>query len=358
MWWPMSELFLGGRTSSAPSSEPCGEMRAAVIEMPNEVVIKDIPDPSPLASEVVVKVEACGICGTDIHVIRGEFGLTRYPIVPGHEFCGEVVALGRDVRTVRVGDFVAVDPSLYDGTCAQCRSGRFNLCQNWNGIGVGHTNGACAELVAVPAANAFRVPDGIPRHWATLVEPLSCAVHGLDQIESAVARDWLIYGAGTMGLLLAQLAKHNGAARVDVVETNDQRHALATMMGADRVAASADQFERPGGWDVVIDATGVIPAIEDGLNRVARAGTFLMFGVARADAVAKFSPFRVYNYEIKIVGSMAVLHSFERALTIYASGVIFGEALITNRFPLGDYGRAIDTFLAGAGLKVQVLPGA
>jgi threonine dehydrogenase-like Zn-dependent dehydrogenase len=104
----------------------------------------------------------------------------------------------------------------------------------------------------------------------------------------------------------------------------------------------------------VIDATGVVAAIEDGLTHVARGGTFLVFGVANADAVARFSPFRVYNDEIKIVGSMAVLHSFERALALFANGVIDSESMITNRFPLDEYSSAIDAFLSGAGLKVQV----
>ena len=331
-------------------------MKAVVIEAPNQVGVKQVPDPTPAADQVVVKVEGCGICGTDIHVIRGEFEPTRYPIIPGHEFCGEVVAAGSAVRNLKTGDFVAVDPSLFDGTCKQCRAGRFNLCENWNGIGVGRTNGACAQFVAVPAVNAFQLPGGMPRHWGALVEPLSCAVHGLDLVDADAGADYLIYGAGTMGLMLAQLARDTGASKVEMVEKNPRRHDLAKRLAAGRIAVSADELDRPQGWDVVIDATGVVPAIEDGLRRVARGGTFLVFGVANADATATFSPFRVYNDEIKIIGSMAVLHSFERALALLVKGVIDCEAMITNRFGLDDYSIAIDTFLKGTGLKVQVAP--
>jgi 2-desacetyl-2-hydroxyethyl bacteriochlorophyllide A dehydrogenase len=331
-------------------------MKAVVIEKPNQMAVSRIEDPTPGAGEAVIKVEACGICGTDIHVLRGEFAPTRYPIVPGHEFCGDVVAVASDVRNVKVGDFVAVDPSLFCGHCRMCRAGRFNLCENWNAIGVGSANGASAEFVSVPSANAFGLPADIPRHWGALVEPLSCAVHGLDQVELEVADTYLIYGAGTMGLLLAQLVKHSGAGQLDIVERNPKRHALAQKLAADRVAVSAGELDRPQGWDVVIDATGVVPAIEDGLKRVARGGTFLMFGVANADATATFSPFKVYNDEIKIIGSMAVLHSFERALSLLAKGVIDCEAMITNRFKLDEYQGAIDAFLAGSGLKVQVAP--
>jgi len=331
-------------------------MKAVVIEKPNEVSVKEVADPTPAPDQALIKVEACGICGTDIHVIRGEFAPTRYPIIPGHEFCGEVVAVGSEVRNLEVGDFVAVDPSLFDGTCRQCRLGRFNLCEHWNAIGVGSANGACAELVAVPAVNAFRLPTDIPRSWGALVEPLSCAVHGLDQVGIKAADDYLIYGAGTMGLLLGQLVKDSGAERLDIVDTNPKRHALAKRLGADRVATSAAELDRPEGWDVVIDATGAVPAIEDGIRRVARGGTFLMFGVANADAKATISPFRIYNDEIKIIGSMAVLHSFERALALLAKGVIDSEAMITDRFSLDDYSKAIDAFLSGRGLKVQVAP--
>ena len=331
-------------------------MKAVVIEEPNEVSVKQVDDPTPEPDQALIKVEACGICGTDIHVIRGEFAPTRYPIIPGHEFCGEVVALGGEVRNLRVGDFVAVDPSLFDGTCRQCRMGRFNLCENWNAIGVGAANGACAEFVAVPAVNAFRLPTDLPRSWGALVEPLSCAVHGLDQVGIRAANDYLIYGAGTMGLLLGQLVKDSGAERLDIIDTNPKRHALAKRLAADRVAVSADELDKPGGWDVVIDATGAVPAIEDGIRRVARGGTFLMFGVANTDAKATISPFRVYNDEIRIIGSMAVLHSFERALALLAKGVIDSEAMITDRFSLDDYSKAIDAFLSGRGLKVQVAP--
>jgi 2-desacetyl-2-hydroxyethyl bacteriochlorophyllide A dehydrogenase len=328
-------------------------VKAVAIEEPGTIAVKKVADPTPGPTEAVVEVEACGICGTDIHVLEGDLAMTPYPIIPGHEFCGEVVAVGSEVDNVRIGDFVAVDPSLFCGHCRFCRDGRFNLCENWNAIGVTR-NGACAELVLTPAANAFPLPVDFPRRWGTLVEPLSCAVHGFDLVDPRLASSYLIYGAGTMGLLLAQLARHAGPTMVDMVDKNPGRFELAKRLAADRVSASADEFDRPQGWDVVIDATGVVPAIEDGLGRVDRGGTFLMFGVASNDAMARFSPFRVYNDEIRIIGSMAVLHSFERALELLVRGVIDSEAMITHRFPLDQYATAIDTFRQGSGLKVQV----
>jgi 2-desacetyl-2-hydroxyethyl bacteriochlorophyllide A dehydrogenase len=305
---------------------------------------------------LIVKVDSCGVCGTDLHVIEGDFAPTRYPIIPGHEFSGEVVAVGRDSTATKVGDFVAVDPSLYCGSCYFCQRGRNNLCERWNAIGVGSAHGGCAEFVRVPAANAHVLPNDLPRAWGALVEPLSCAIRGFDQLEVKLGSTYLIYGAGTMGLLLAQLAAHAGAAAVDMVDINPGRFELARRLAADRTASSANDLETARGWDVVIDATGSIAAIEDGLRKVKRGGTFLMFGVASADAVASVSPFRIYNDEIRIIGSMAVLHSFERARDLLLKGVIDCPAMITHQFPLNEYARAIETFRGGSGIKIQIKP--
>jgi len=328
---------------------------AAVVERPGKVGIERVDDPSPGPGEVLVQVAACGICGTDLHILDGESPLARYPIIPGHEFCGEIVAVGPQVEDLRVGDFVAVDPNLPCGHCRMCQAGRDNLCLNYEAIGVTRAGG-CAELVAVPAANAFLLPAELPRAWGTLVEPLSCAVHGFDRLGARLADRYLIYGAGTMGLLMAQLARRAGATSVDVVDVQAGRLPVAERLGADRTAISAAELDRPGGWEVVIDATGVVAAIEDGLGRVARGGTFLLFGVTPAAATAAFSPFRVYNEEVTVIGSMAVLHSFARARDLLVADAIDAAAMITHRIPLDSYEAAVATFRSGAGLKIQVTP--
>jgi 2-desacetyl-2-hydroxyethyl bacteriochlorophyllide A dehydrogenase len=330
-------------------------VNAVVVERPGKVSIQRVDDPTPGPREALIQVEACGICGTDMHILKGELPSTHYPIIPGHEFCGEVVAVGREVEHIRVGDFVAVDPNLPCRECHSCQAGRENLCENYAAIGVTRA-GACAELVAAPAANAFILPADLPRAWGTLVEPLSCAVHGFDRLGAKLADRYLIYGAGTMGLLMAQLARRAGAATVDVVDIKESRLPVAERLGADRTATSADDLDRPHGWEIVIDATGVVVAIEDGLRRVRRGGTFLMFGVTPAEAAATFSPFRVYNEEITIVGSMAVLHSFERARDLLVGGAIDAAAMITHRIALDGYDAAIAAFRSGDGLKIQVVP--
>nr|WP_155074053.1 zinc-dependent alcohol dehydrogenase family protein [Streptomyces taklimakanensis] len=313
-----------------------------------------VPDPAPGPREVVVKVAACGLCGTDLHIMQGEFA-PSLPIVPGHEFAGEVVGVGGEVTEVTVGDRVAVDPSLYCHECRYCRNGRNNLCDRWAAIGVTVAGGA-AEYAVAPVANCVRLPDHVDVQDAALIEPLSCAVRGYDVLSARMGAHVLIYGSGTMGLMMLELAKRTGAAGVDVVDVNPERLATARALGCSGAALGADEFDRPRGWDVVVDATGNAAAIQDGLGRVAKAGTFLQFGVSDYATTATIEPYRIYNQEITITGSMAVLHSYERAAELFATGIIDPKVFISDRLPLESYPEALERFAAGAGRKIVVVP--
>ncbi|MEU9918537.1 MULTISPECIES: zinc-dependent alcohol dehydrogenase family protein [Streptomyces] len=329
-------------------------MKAAVIASVGQISVETVDDPAPGPGEVVIDVSACGLCGTDLHILQGEFAPTL-PIIPGHEFAGEVVALGSGVRDLKVGDRVAVDPSLYCHECHYCRIGRGNLCERWNAIGVSVPGGA-AEYTAVPAANCVKLPDHVRTEDAALIEPLSCAVRGYDVLRSSLASHVLIYGSGTMGLMMLELAKRTGAATVDMVDINEDRLGTARTLGCSNAVITADAIERPRGWDVVIDATGNAHAIQDALGRVGKGGTYLQFGVADYAARATIDPYRIYNQEITITGSMAVLHSYERAAELFAGGVLDPEIFISDRLPLADYAEAVRQFQAGKGRKIQVLP--
>jgi 2-desacetyl-2-hydroxyethyl bacteriochlorophyllide A dehydrogenase len=293
-------------------------MRAAVIKESHEVEMMTVEDPVPGRRDVVVEVAACGICGTDLHILEGEFA-PSLPIIPGHEFTGVVVATGSDVHEITSGQRVAVDPSLYCFECHFCKIGHNNLCERWNAIGVSVPGGA-AQFAVAPAANCVPLPEDIRLEDAALIEPLSCAIRGYDVLKSQLGAHVLIYGSGTMGLMMLQLAKRTGAASVDVLDINRERLITAAALGCSATAASADELDRPRGWELVIDATGAGPAIQDGLSRVAPGGTFLQFGVASYDTRVTIEPYRIYNKEITITGSMAVLHSFERAAELFAAG--------------------------------------
>lgn len=329
-------------------------MKAAVITAPGAVEVTTVDDPAPGPREVVVDVSACGLCGTDLHILQGEFA-PSLPVIPGHEFAGVVAEIGRDVTELTVGERVAVDPSLYCYECRYCRAGRNNLCERWAAIGVS-TAGGAAEYAVAPVANCVSLPDHVSTEDAALIEPLSCAVRGYDVLRSQLAAHVLIYGSGTMGLMMLQLAKLTGAASVDVVDVNSQRLTTARKLGCSRTATSADELDQARGWDVVIDATGNSRAIQDGLGRVAKGGTFLQFGVSDYATRVTIEPYKIYNQEITILGSMAVLHSYERAADLFATGVLPPEVFISDRLPLEDYAAGLERFAAGQGRKIQVLP--
>lgn len=328
-------------------------MRAAVISAPGRIDLETVPDPTPGPGEVVVQVAAAGICGTDLHIMAGGFA-PSLPVIPGHEFAGTIVATGKNVRDVRIGERVAADPNMPCHECRYCRIGRSNLCEQWAAIGIS-APGAMAEYTAVPAANCVVLPEHVRLEDAALIEPLSCAVRGYDVLRTRLGSHILIYGAGTMGLMMLQLAKATGAASVDVVDINQDRRSTAVILGCTNAAASADEFSRSG-WDIVIDATGNAAAIQDGLGRVAKGGTFLQFGVASEDARVTIDPHRIYHQEITITGSMAVLHSFDRAAELFATGVLPADILISHRLPLSRTAEAFDKVKSGSGRKIQVLP--
>ncbi|MGK5680516.1 zinc-dependent alcohol dehydrogenase family protein [Actinoplanes sp. URMC 104] len=329
-------------------------MRAAVVVTPGTIAVEDVPDPAPGPTDVVVRPAAVGICGTDLHIMDGEFA-PSFPIVPGHEFAGEIVAVGAEVTGYAVGDRVAVDPSLYCGHCYYCKRARGNQCENWGAIGV-TVGGGAAEYVAAPMANLFKLPEHLAARDAALIEPLSCAVRGFDVLPRAMATSYLIYGSGTMGLMMLELAKRAGAESVSVVDLNPARLETAKQLGCTAAVTSADELDAPRGWDVVIDCTGVEAAIRDGLGRVGRGGTFLQFGVANYDARVAIEPYEIYRREITITGSMAVLHSFDRAGQLLAAGVLDSSIFVSHRFPLTDYAQALEQFRAGIGRKILIEP--
>jgi 2-desacetyl-2-hydroxyethyl bacteriochlorophyllide A dehydrogenase len=331
-------------------------MRAVIWEAPGKLAVTETEDPAPGHGELVIQVGACGICGTDVHIADGEFPPTPYPIIPGHEFGGRVVARGEGVPGGwRDGERVAVDPSLFCGYCRPCRSGRGNLCANWNAIG-DTVNGAFAEYVAVPAVNAYRIPDNVDDAQGALIEPLSCAVHGLRRIGPVIGEDILLAGAGTMGLLLLQLLVAAGARSVSVVDRKAARLQAAKSLGAAGVAEDVAALDRRS-FGVAVDATGAPAAIQACFRSLDRGGRLLIFGVTSGDATVSLSPFRIYNDEITVLGSMAVLNSFGAAAELMASGAIDTAPLLGPPFSLAEFPDALASVRAGEGIKAQVRPG-
>src|ERR1700683_5250131 len=332
-------------------------MQAVICQPPGQLTVTEAADPVPQPGELIVQVGTCGICGTDLHVADGEFPPTPYPIIPGHEFAGRIVARGAGVP----GDWpegarVAVDPSLFCGHCPACRAGRGNLCANWNALGT-TVNGAFAEYVAVPAVNAYLLPDGVDDAQGALIEPLSCAVHGLRRLGPVLGQDVLLTGAGTMGLLLLQLLNDAGARSVSVVDRKAARLTVAKAVGAADVAEDVSALHR-GPFAVAVGGTGVPAAIEAAFAATDRGGRLLIFGVASEDARVSLSPFRIYNDEITVLGSMAVLNSFGAAADLMAAGLVETSPLLGPPFALDQFPEALASVRRGDGIKIQVAPAA
>lgn len=334
-------------------------MRAIVFNGIGEVALEERPTPEPGYKEILIETAAVGICGTDTHVLDGEFEGTQFPLVPGHEATGTIVALGGGVNDgvfdFKVGDHVAVNPSTTCGECELCLNGQQNLCVAWNGLGVVASDGACQQMFIAPARNVYKLQAETDLHQAALIEPLACSIRGWDLLPRKLGSHVLVYGAGTMGLIMAQLAPRMGAASVTVVDVNEARLEVARECGVELRYTSAEQANRSE-WDVVIDATGNIRAVEDAVTRIKPGGTFQAFGVAPADETAKFSPFRVYRGELNFVGSMAVHNSFGRAVEMFEIGAINADAMISHSFTLDDYTQALDLFRSGQARKIQIRP--
>lgn len=328
-------------------------MRAALVDAPGVIEVVDLADPSPAPDEVLLAVRECGICGTDLHLVAGELGADRFPLIPGHEFWGEIAAVGTDVDRFRVGDQVAVDPSLHCGRCARCRRGQGNMCENWGALGATR-HGGWADFVAVPQANLYPLGRSFPLAAAALIEPVACAVRGLQRLDPRADEPVVVFGAGTMGLVLTLLLQSRGVGPVTVIDPIPERRTLAERLTGAQVLASHDLLPERAPW--VIEATGNPRAFEQALDAVDRAGSLLVFGVANPAALAQVSPHRIYADELTVVGSMAILRSFAPAVDAVARHADVLAPLVTQRLPLGEISTALDSVRAGTTVKTVVTP--
>ncbi len=340
---------------------PVMPMLAAVIEAPQQLVLKDVPTPDPGPGEVLVEVHASGVCGTDLHILQGEYW-GDYPRIPGHEFSGIVAALGDGVTGLRIGDRVAINPNLPCGRCRYCLRGQVNLCTDNTAVGVTR-DGGFAEYCAVPAALALPLPETVSLLAGALAEPVSCCLHGMDRARPRVGDTAVILGGGTIGLILMQLALHAGAARVVIVEPLPAKRDLALRLGAtaalDPVALGEGLGEAvlqacAGAADLVVEAAGRQETAQQALRLVSPGGTVLFFGVCPPDAEVALRPHDVFFHEQTLVGSYINPFTCIRALDLLAAGVVQVEPLISHQLALPQTAEAFALVARGEATKAVV----
>lgn len=338
-------------------------MQAVVYDRPGCVEIREIPVPDPSPGEVLIKVGVAGVCGTDLHLHAGEFGPT-YPLVPGHEFTGEVVAGGDRAAEGLLGHRVVVDNTASCGRCAECRRARPAYCENLVAQGV-NAPGGFAEFVLTDANRCFVVDDLDPE-VAVLTEPVACVVHGLDVLQLPSGADVLLFGTGPTGLILTSLLNHSGAGRLVVAAPTPAKLALAAARGADTTvrmerttpaAATAELHDlAPGGFDVVIDATGAPSVLELSLGLTRTGGTVFVYGMTPEATQWPVSPYDIFRRELTVKGSFAQQFSFDRALTALRTGRVDPTGLISRRFALTEYLQALAAVADSDVVKAVLVP--
>lgn len=321
-------------------------MEALVLTGIKSLELKEIAQPEIKPDEVKIHTAFAGICGTDHALYAGLPGSAPAvpPIVLGHENSGVVVEVGSEVTNVKVGDRVAVDPNIYCGQCKYCRTGRPELCEHLSAIGVTR-DGGFEDYFTAPASVVYPIPDNVSLKAAALVEPISCAVHGIQLLKVSPYQKALVIGDGFMGQLFVQILQAYGIHEVDLAGIVDEKLAMAKdKFGAKRTFNTMAGDKIPDSeYDVVIEAVGSPKTQEAAIEAAARGGQVLMFGVGGPDDTFKMNTYEVFQKQLTIQGSFINPNAFEDSLALLASGKVDVEPLISHEL---DYA-TVEDFLNG-----------
>jgi L-iditol 2-dehydrogenase len=323
----------------------------------------------PGPHELLVKVAACGICGSDVHGYDGSSGRRIPPIVMGHEAAGVVARVGEGVKNIKEGDRVTFDSTIYCGECAFCNRDEMNLCDNRQVLGVScgdyRRAGAFAEFVVLPARIAYPLPDNLSFPEAALLEAVAVALHAVSLVPVAQDDTALVVGAGTIGLLVQQALKAAGCSRVFVTDLDETRLALSQKLGATAVLPSGPELVQKvlqltggTGVDVVIEAVGNTPAIRTSIDSVRKGGSIVLVGNITPEVTIHLQ--KVVSRQIRLQGSCASAGEYPRAIELMSQGSINVKPLITAIAPLGDGPQWFERLYAHEPnlMKVVLEPGA
>ena len=346
--------------------------------MPSTMLAVVKPDPAPGAeirqvkvpsfgrTDVLVKVKVASICGTDLHIYEWDRWAQRRihpPLIPGHEFCGEVVAFGDEVTTVKEGDFVSAEMHVACGKCLQCRTGEAHICQNVKIIGV-DADGAFAEYVVIPESNIWKLDPAIPIEYASILDPLGNAVHSVLAGEIA-AKTVAITGCGPIGLFSIAVARAVAAAQVFAIETNAHRLSIAAKMHADAVLdpttedVTATILERTSGLgvDVVLEMAGQAKAIRTAFDIVRRGGRISLLGLTSKPISLNFSEDIIFKgITVQGINGRRMYQTWYQMTALLKAGKLDLHPAITDRIAMKDFSNAMERLKTGEASKILVYP--
>ena len=321
-------------------------MKALLLTAPSQLALVDVPAPQPAEGEVLLRIRACGICGSDIHGWDGSTGRRRPPLIMGHEAAGEIAALGPGVAGWRVGERVTFDSTISCGQCACCRDGQVNLCENRRVLGVAPAEynqpGAFAEYLALPARLLYRLADGLSFEQAAMVEPVSIALHAVQRVRVTPADTAVVVGSGMIGLFVIQVLRWAGVRRVIAVDLEPKRLALARELGATDtiesgaggVPAAVARLTGGRGADLAFEVVGLSATLNLALASLRRGGSAVLVGNLAANA--DFPLQAVVTRELSLFGTCASAGEYPVCLDLITRGVIRVEPMISALAPLAE----------------------
>lgn len=321
-------------------------VKALLLTAPSHLELVNAPDPHPAAGEVLVRVRACGICGSDIHGWDGSTGRRRPPLIMGHEASGEIAAVGAQVTAWKAGDRVTFDSTIYCGECGPCRAGRVNLCENRRVVGVApveyRQDGAFAQYVALPARILYRLPDALSFPHAAMVEPVSIAIHALQRVKVAATDTAIVVGSGMIGLFVIQALRWAGAKRIIAIDLEPKRLALARELGATDVIqsnqgdvpAEVARLTEGAGADLAFEVVGISPTLQLAIACLRKGGSAVLVG--NLAPKTDFPLQAVVTREISLFGSCSSAGEYPLCLDLISRGIIRVEPMISALAPLAE----------------------
>ncbi len=336
-------------------------MRQAVMVQPGQIEFREVPCPEPGPGEVLVQIQRIGVCGSDIHVYHGLHPYTRYPVVQGHEVAGVIAAAGQGVTGLAPGDPVVFMPQVTCGVCYPCRHGHYHICDNLKVMGF-QTGGAAQDFFPVKAALVLKLPASIALDQAAMIEPVAVAVHALARAGEIAGQNVLVLGAGTIGNLVAQVARASGAAQVLISDIAPYKLDKARACGlahtvntaAEDLGAAIDRVFGPDRADLILECVGAPVTISQAVAHARKGSTIVVVGVFGKKPEVDLG--WVQDRELSLVGTlMYQKRDYERAIALVAAGQLHLEPMVTHRFAFADYLAAYQAIEASGGHYMKVM---